>query len=597
MQLRSKLLLILFGAFVLYATLASAVQRFVMYPYFAEVERRESTKEATRAVAALNREIDALRTICHDWSAWNAACQFVADRNPEFVRSTLTPDTFDRLSIHLLYLCDPSGKVIWGSVREPRLNRDHPARLADFPPDVLPASSRLISHADSEPEVAGVLTTECGPMIVASAPVLAGNRQGPVRGSLIMGRFLNDEMIRTVSRQAGVSFSVWPLRNGFIPPDERQIAPRLSGTPPFHMVEYSPYVLRVYTSMPDVYGSTALLIRANVPRIITANVQAAMRFALLFILAAGLVVLLVMHSSLRRIVLEPLSELTTCATAIAQNDDLSTRLVVRHPDEIGTLAQEFNRMLEQLALARRHLLEQSYYSGKAEMAAGVLHNIRNSLNPIVVQIDGLQEEIRGIPIEAIQRAQTELLEGTPPADRRRDLTEFLHLANSDLKGLVSRTTDRLNELSGQATRIERILLDHDGLQKAKPPLEEVRLNDLVRDAQTLMPQDLRRNLYVEVDASMNRIGPVRGHRISLLQVFANLLVNAAESIQQWGTPEGRIEISATVDTQDGTEMVHVRFRDNGGASPRRMPIASSNGASRRNPRGPVSDCTGAATPW
>jgi signal transduction histidine kinase len=266
-----------------------------------------------------------------------------------------------------------------------------------------------------------------------------------------------------------------------------------------------------------------------------------------------------------------MAKLTAHVVAIGKSDDLSARLSLPRRDEIGTLAQECDRMVEQLSEARKKLLEQSYHSGMAEMASGILHNIRNSLNPMVVDIDVLRQELRKAPIEKIQMAQTELTEGNPSSQRRKDLSTFLNLANKNLAMLICKVRAKLDDVASRASHMEELLPNRDELSPRQRPMEEVRLDELVRDSIALIPGDLCEAVSVETDPSLGKIGSVRAHRVSLWQVLANLLVNAAESIKRADSISGKVEIQVVAEQVDGIDMIHLRICDNGqGIDPKNL---------------------------
>jgi len=595
MPLRSKLLVILFGVFFLYAGVHYAIQQFLVYPYFNRVEVLEARAAAQRCVTAIEREVRNLASLARNLTA--GAC--VPGLGPEErYRPGVDPSwlTISRSDNSFVYILDEHQDILWGEHCDPNGQVRHVSAGAD--PHVEGLLSFAQGTADSDRRndgMAGVLLTQAGPILVASAPLHANvglvqyaargatptgpsdaSRQSAVpsveprpnrkeraeRRLLIVGRHLNEDMVAGLARQTGVYFALHPAKGHELAGHERAVAAHISPDKPFFAEELDPRVLRVYTRLTDIYGLPTLLISADVPRVIFTNVRVVMRFAGLSILAVGLLALLVMQSSLRRLVVEPIAILTEHAIGIGQSSDLSSRLAIDRKDEIGVLASEFNRMLDQLAAARRRLLEQSYTYGKAEMAAGVLHNVRNSLNPILIQIETLREELRSVPIEKIEQARAELAGGDLSSDRRRNLTQFLDLAGPRLSALVQRAGTRLDELSGQAARIEKILLDHDGLIRARPPIEPFELEQVVRDAITLMPDDLRQIAAIEIEHGVGRVGTVEGHRISLLQVFANLLINAAESIKATRSG-GEIRVAAKVESSDGRERVHIWFMDNG----------------------------------
>jgi signal transduction histidine kinase len=357
-----------------------------------------------------------------------------------------------------------------------------------------------------------------------------------------------------------------------MPEAEREILNDISNNDqPLLISDNDNNLLLTYATFPDIQGVPALLMRADIPKEISAKGAAALRFALLSILVGGIVILLVLFILLQRTVLTPMAKLTAHVVAIGKSDNLSARLSLPRRDEIGTLAQECDRMVEQLSEARKRLVEQSYHSGMAEMASGILHNIRNSLNPMVVDIDVARGELRKAPIEKIERAQTELTEGNPSSQRRKDLSTFLNLANKNLAKLICKVRAKLDDVASRASHIEEILPDGDELSLRQRPMEEVRLDELVRDSIALIPGDLRQTLSVGIDASLAKIGSLKAHRVSLWQVLANLLVNAAESIKRGNAISGKVEIQAGAEQVDGIDMIHLRICDNGqGIDPKNL---------------------------
>src|SRR5687767_15915183 len=78
MSLRSKIALVVALVVLGYALCDHLAQRAIVLPRFAELERAEAQKEASRVERALLAEIDALDARCSEWATWNETCAFLA---------------------------------------------------------------------------------------------------------------------------------------------------------------------------------------------------------------------------------------------------------------------------------------------------------------------------------------------------------------------------------------------------------------------------------------------------------------------------------------------------------------------------------------
>jgi signal transduction histidine kinase len=300
----------------------------------------------------------------------------------------------------------------------------------------------------------------------------------------------------------------------------------------------------------------------------------------------GLLFIGVLLLLLQITVIGPMGRLTAHTIAVGQSGDLSARLSLRRRDEIGTLAQEFDRMVEQLAEARWQVVEQTYRAGMAEMAAGVLHNGRNALSPLVARIDSLSQTLRKAPLEQIEMAQAELANDGSSPQRREDLGQFLELAHKSLTATVQKMREEVADLKNRASQVEQILVQPEQASHAEKPLEQVDLHQLLQESLQMMPDSLRSNLSVEIDPSVLCVGAVRTHRITLLQVFANLLNNAGQAIQRGKGEPGEISIRAQIEPAEEGEMVHLQIRDNGaGIAPEHLDKIFQRGFTTRNGSG------------
>ncbi len=412
MSLKSKAALIFLIIFLLYGIADYALQKFVILPGFTELEYAEAEKDMDRVTGAIKAEVQHLDTLCWDWSAWDDTYEFVVTRSRKFMESNLVLSTFADNRINLIYFLSNNRVVIWGEILD--LKSKERIRLNDFERAVLKNRDVFFpwekgAGAVLDASVSGLLSTEKGPMLIACCPILNSENEGPVRGTLIMGRFLDDRLIRKLITQSRVSFGIRAVT-----PDSLPVIKKNAVTGDFERHSIEPLGkdrLRVQTGFSGVANNSVFLISAVIPRVIYLKGCETTRYALLTGLASVLLILGIMLFVFRYTILRPIVKLKNHALAIGKTGDLSARLKMKRRDEIGALAGEFDNMLEtlddrteKLAILNENMkkdmlrriraeaaLRQSekdrFRSKKMEslglMAGGIAHDLNNILSGIV----------------------------------------------------------------------------------------------------------------------------------------------------------------------------------------------------------------------
>ena len=138
--------------------------------------------------------------------------------------------------------------------------------------------------------------TEHGPVLLVAAPVLDGAGNGPHRGSVLLGRSSRPTWPRGWADQAQVQLDAHgrcgPRRRGRSGEPPRQDQPR-------SVRPRTSCRSTVSRQLADIGGVPAFMLRIDVPRSVSARGRAAIGFALLSLLVAGLVVLFVLLAALR----------------------------------------------------------------------------------------------------------------------------------------------------------------------------------------------------------------------------------------------------------------------------------------------------------
>lgn len=279
----------------------------------------------------------------------------------------------------------------------------------------------------------------------------------------------------------------------------------------------------------------------------------------------GVLTFLLLGLVLHRYVVAPIRQLTDDTVTIGQTGSLrksSWPSLTRRSDELGILSRQFDLMVEKLADAQSKLLDQSYYGGMAEMAAGVLHNVRNALSPISIGLWKVTAAIETPVSENLKRALDELANEQVAPERRLKLAEFVRQCFVLQLDQRQAAVADLHALVDQTRHIEQILQDHSLFAKERRQLEPVSLSEVLKEAAQIVGKSSSA-LQIAIDPGIEELPAIHGHRIILTQVIGNLIVNAAQSIKAAEIPDGKIEISADLDRMAQKDALHIVVSDNG----------------------------------
>ncbi|MFH1999907.1 MAG: CHASE4 domain-containing protein [Planctomycetota bacterium] len=551
------------------------IQNRVVFPGFIMLERDYVVENLQRCVAAIDNEIDHLDGLCHDWAAWDDTVDFVEGRANTYLAANLQPETFANNNLNLIAFFDPHGHRVWGRILAPEGHAF--SDVAEFSDPTLPADHPLFGLDTTQPLheqcVRGVISIKQSPMIVSSRPIVTTQNEGPMKGYIMMGRFLDPTFTTALAEQINVDLRIWPVDDPSIPVKGLSAMKEIDADRSHQIQEESRETLLAYTVIPDIRGKPALLLRTENDRTITLKGSIISRWSGIFMAATGLFILLVIILSVQALVLAPVARLTRHVKEIGKSRDLTGRIAVVSSDEIGTLASEFNHTVLALSDARNKLLEQSYYSGLVEMASGIMHNIRNALTPTVLRIEILRNRFECLPLDKVEAALQELIAGGLPENRVKALQLYVQRGLHSTKILIDNTNQEHVDILKNVMHIEEILSSHELFCQANRALDHQQMEDVVYDATRFMKTKLRDSIHIEVEPGLSELPTVWAERIVLLQVLTNLLNNSAESIiiRARENKKGLIRIKGYVDSQDQNHPVHLEISDNGeGIDPETM---------------------------
>lgn len=343
MTLRKKAILIVVVAALSGLGALRLVTFRVIERGYADLQSKEALTDLQRAIQALINEQDTLLSKAADWAERDDTARFVQNGDEEFIKSHLGSTPFEGMRINAILLFNDRDELVWGS------GYDLNAHIAREPSSGLlkrfSPGSRLLRHESTDGHYAGLMQVPDGPLLVAVRPVVASNGQGPIRGSLVFARIIDDTELQLLERITQLGINIWPLDSGEVPAEVRQA---LRGHHPsddglVHPLDDS--LVSGYAVLDDIDHNPSLLLRVAAPRSIEQHGRSSARLVMLTmlliaVLTGGVSLLLIEHLINAR-----LARLNADVKRVTACGRLTERVGISGTDEVASLAYAINGML------------------------------------------------------------------------------------------------------------------------------------------------------------------------------------------------------------------------------------------------------------
>jgi signal transduction histidine kinase len=252
-------------------------------------------------------------------------------------------------------------------------------------------------------------------------------------------------------------------------------------------------------------------------------VEARIRSASLLVAGLALVVAIVVSSWMATRVTRPVEQLAEAAREVAAGN-WQARVQVDASDELGEMADAFNRMTQELTEQRERLVQAERVAAWRELARRLAHELKNPLFPLQITVENLLKarEYGGKQFDEVFRESVSTL-----------LAEI-----TNLKAIIG----RFSEFS----------------KMPQPQLQAVDINQLVRNVlqvhQAQLGADGRPAIATELQLA-DKLGKVAADPELLHRALANLVLNAIDAMPRGGT--------LTLRTRAGTDSCFIDVTDTG----------------------------------
>ncbi len=211
MSLRSKSLLVFSLTLLLLFAIVLALVRIIIERQFTQIEADAMARQAVHLKSEISQEFTPLVLTLKDWAASDDLYEFISGRNPDFPAKNLSEQALANLRLDFLTIWRQDGTLLARQSDQARLDWDK------ITPEQLDAAIRENSLVPQQrfdrPEV-GLMLVGRQIALVAAMPIVHGDQQGPVAGTLVAGRLMGERELAEMEQFAEFQVRVLPAGRG-----------------------------------------------------------------------------------------------------------------------------------------------------------------------------------------------------------------------------------------------------------------------------------------------------------------------------------------------------------------------------------------------
>lgn len=535
MSLNKKLVLLLALTGTILLLLFHVASRAILRPSQEDQKRIfvESLKKKIRL--AFSFEEKNIGILSANWSDWESMSHFVASPSPEFTSEVFPDMIFFEDIMDLVVVTGKNEKILFSKAYQG--GRFYAMDQLVDARDIHELTRRVTPKYIT---VSGIINSQRGPVMVVASPVVTGQTLKSAGGMLVLGRFIDSEMMEIITPYVMEDVKILPIKTGEIMHFRTQV---MKGNDLYYTEDQDR--LTVFYLLRNLGGDPAMVLHIETDnRMFKVITQHVITFNI-SVVAAILLLGLLLYFGIRSHIIRRVLYISDSMKRIEGLEDLSTRIKTwgeHDDDEIYYLVTTINAMLDKLEqeknqreVAEKAMITHGKLASIGRLASSIGHEINN---PLLAISNSVQV------IKKVSRSRSQLFK------------EAMEITESEL--------NRIRDIISS-------LLDFHRLKEER--FYRIEVGDVVRKSLNVLKwsKKLRRTHF---DLDIKEDCYVHGSPVKLKQVFINFIINAVEAMEMKKEPgENRLLIRVNCDNCDETgedSTVDIHFYDNGPGIPEKI---------------------------
>lgn len=311
-------------------------------------EKNTVELDMLQAIKAISYDLTTYEKFTEDWSAWDDTYRFVQDGNQNYIIDNLMDVTFKFQRLNVMIYFDDVNNIVyakWYDLAQEQEVYQSPEEESNILRNSLSLDPGYVNRSSK-----GIIQSANGPLMVVARPVVDSLRQQPAKGTLIVGRYLDEAELDMLSDITNLQISIELIDE----PDSKQAGINLSdqGLTKVPVETYTDKdAISAMVALKNIAGVDTYLLTIQEPRHFYKQSSQMLQFFLASIFCIALLFGLIIFMLIERHVLRRLLSLTNSISQIKRFEDIPHNFGVAGNDEIALLAGRLKQIFRELQIS------------------------------------------------------------------------------------------------------------------------------------------------------------------------------------------------------------------------------------------------------
>ena len=205
MKIRTKTSIIIIVSVICMILFSQITLNYYINKDIHKTEERESRGLIARINANLGDHVNIVNLTGYSWANWDDTYYFVQDLNPDYIANNFNESMMAGYYLNIFIYINNTGDDVFHVYYN--LNNQSSEVFPSDTLDILVNDRSLQDHSTNV-SISGIMDLPAGPCLISAWSILLSNSTGSSQGTLIIGQYLNDYMLTTISRACGTTVSL-----------------------------------------------------------------------------------------------------------------------------------------------------------------------------------------------------------------------------------------------------------------------------------------------------------------------------------------------------------------------------------------------------